>query len=173
MVDGDRCCRCWIGRRWRWCDWWSRGLLLFFSRLVVTATDSDGGSANVAAGVTGVASAVPAGITGVASVAAAAVTTAAAATALSFSAVAFSVPLAMHLSRYGRLPSWNKSRTQCLVIFHSTMKEILTLAIRCNFPSIVFKHALSKIQCHLNEIILEFEMNPRRIKITLRKVFQE
>lgn len=139
----------------------------------MTATDSDGGSANVAAGVTGVASAVPAGITGVASVAAAAVTTAAAATALSFSAVAFSVPLAMHLSRYGRLPSWNKSRTQCLVIFHSTMKEILTLAIRCNFPSIVFKHALSKIQYHLNEIILEFEMNPRRIKITLRKVFQE
>lgn len=138
----------------------------------MTATDSDGGSGNVAAGVTGVASAVPTGITGVASVAAAAVTTAAA-TALSLSAVAFSVPLAMHLSRYGRLPSWNKSRTQCLVIFHSTMKEILTLAIRCNFPSIVFKHALSKIQYHLNEIILEFEMNPRRIKITLRKVFQE
>lgn len=118
---------------------------------MVTATDSDGGSGNVAAGVTGVASAVPTGIAGVASVAAAAVTTAAAAaTALSFSAVAFSVPLAMHLSRYGRLPSWNKSRTQCLVIFHSTMKEILTLAIRCNFPSIVFKHALSKIQYHLN-----------------------
>ena len=34
------------------------------------------------------------------------------------SVLAFSLPVAMHLSRYGRLPSWNKSRTQCLVIFH-------------------------------------------------------
>lgn len=67
-----------------------------------------------------------------AATAAAATTAAATATALSFSTVAFSIPVAMHLSRYGRLPSWNKSRTQCLVIFHSTMKEILATAICCN-----------------------------------------
>lgn len=97
------------------------------------ATDGDGGPAYVAAGVTGVASAVPTGITSVAGIATTAVTTAAAAATLSFSTIAFSVPIAMHLSRYGRLPSWNKSRTQCLVIFHSTMKEILAMAIRLNF----------------------------------------
>lgn len=110
MVDGDCrcCCRCWIGRRWRWCSWRGRGLLLLFSGLMVIATGSDGGSADVAAGITGVTSAVSTGVSGVASVAAAAATTAAAtaaATALSISAVAFSVPVAMHLSRYGRLPS--------------------------------------------------------------------
>lgn len=63
----------------------------------------------------------------VADVVSTAATTDAATTALSFSAVAaaFTVPIAMHLSRYGRLPSWNKSRTQCLVIFHSsTTKDI-------------------------------------------------
>lgn len=133
MVDGDCRCYCWIGRRWRWCSWRSRGLLLLFSGLMVIATDSNGRSANVAVRVTGVASAVPTSVTGVVSVATAVVTTTTAATALSFS-----VPVAMQLSRYGRLPSWNKSRTQCLVIFHSTMKEILTMAIRCNFPCIVY-----------------------------------
>lgn len=105
--------------------------MLLLSGLVVIATDSNGGAADVAAGITGVAGAVSAGVAGVAGVSAA-VTTTAAATALSFSTIAFSVPVAMHLSRYGRLPSWNKSRTQCLVIFHSTMKEITAIAIRCN-----------------------------------------
>lgn len=103
----------------------------------MTATDRDGRSADIAAGITSVAGAVPTGVTDVVGVAAAAVTTAAAATALSFSSITFSVPVAMHLSRYGRLPSWNKSRTQCLVIFHSTMKEILATAICCNFLSII------------------------------------
>lgn len=111
------------------------------------ATDSNGGSADIAAGITGVVGAVPASVTGVAGTAAAVTTTAAAAaaTALPFSTIAFSVPVAMHLSRYGRLPSWNKSRTQCLVIFHSTMKEILAMTIRCNISCIVFKYALYKI----------------------------
>lgn len=59
--------------------------------------------------------------------------TADAATTLSFSTVAFTVPIAMYLSRYGRLPSWNKSRTQCLVIFHSsTTKDIPATAICCD-----------------------------------------
>lgn len=100
MVDGDCRCYCWIGRRWRWCSWRSRGLLLLFSGLMVIATDSNGRSANVAVRVTGVASAVPTSVTGVVSVATAVVTTTTAATALSFS-----VPVAMQLSRYGRLPS--------------------------------------------------------------------
>lgn len=98
------------------------------------AADSDGGS--VAIGVAGVTSVVAAAVTSavvcVAS-AVAIVTTTTATTALSFSTLAFSVPLAMHLSRYGRLPSWNKSRTQCLVIFHSTVKKILAMAICYNF----------------------------------------
>jgi hypothetical protein len=96
-----------------------------------------GGSDRPAAAATGVAGVivVTAAVSGVATtgtpaVVVATAAAAAAATALSFSAVAFSVPVAMHLSRYGRLPSWNKSRTQCLVIFHSsTMKEILAMAI--------------------------------------------
>jgi len=144
MIHGDcRYCSCrrWIGRqrwRWRWCSWRSRRLLLFFSGLMVIATDSDSGSADVATGVTGVTNTVPTSVTSVASVAAVVTTAAAAATTLSFSAITFSVPVAMHLSRYGRLPSWNKSRTQCLVIFHSTIKKILTMAIRCNFPSNCF-----------------------------------
>lgn len=104
----------------------------------MTATDSDGGPADIAAGVTGVTSAVSTGITGAAGIATTAITTTAAVATLSFS-VAFSVPVAMHLSRYGRLPSWNKSRTQCLVIFHSTMKEILAMAIRRNFPFYYFQ----------------------------------
>lgn len=104
---------------------------------MVIATDSNGGAADAAAGITGVAGTVSAGVTSVAGVSAA-VTTAAAATARSFSTIAFSVPVAMHLSRYGRLPSWNKSRTQCLVIFHSTMKEISATVIRCNLPPYCF-----------------------------------
>lgn len=151
MVDGDcrrRCCR-WIGRRWWCCSWRSGRLLLFFSGLVVITTDSNGGSADVAAGITGVAGAVPASVTDVVGIAAVVTTTAAAATALPFSTIAFSVPVAMHLSRYGRLPSWNKSRTQCLVIFHSTMKEILAMTIRCNLSCIVFKYAVYKTHCHL------------------------
>lgn len=94
------------------------------------------GAASIAAGVAGAASTVTAVVTtGVTVGISAAVTTAAAAaaSALSFSAVAFSVPVAMHLSRYGRLPSWNKSRTQCLVIFHSSkMKGILAAAMYCD-----------------------------------------
>jgi len=105
---------------------------------MMIATDNNGRSANVAARVTGVASVVPTDVTDIVSVATTVVTTATATTALSFSRVAFSIPVAMQLNRYGRLPSWNKSRTQCLVIFHSTMKEILTMAIRCNFPCIVY-----------------------------------
>lgn len=54
------------------------------------------------------------GVAGVAVV----ITTATTAAARPISVLAFSFPVAMHLSRYGRLPSWNKSRTQCLVIFH-------------------------------------------------------
>lgn len=101
MVDGD----CWIGRRWRWCSWRSGGLLLLFSRLMMTATNRDSRSADVAAGVTSIAGVVPTGVTGVTSVATAAVTTTATATALSFSCITFSLPIAMQLSRYGRLPS--------------------------------------------------------------------
>lgn len=120
-----------------------------------------GGNDRPAAAATGVAgvSVVTAAVSSVAttdvsavvatSAAAAAATTASAAAALTFSAVALSVPVAMHLSRYGRLPSWNKSRTQCLVIFHSsTMKEILAMAI-CYviflFHFIAFKYILYKI----------------------------
>jgi len=104
--------------------------LLLFARLMVTAASGGDGHTDVAAtdvpGVTGVVSAT---VTTAASVAtgiasATAATTVAiigvATTALSFSVVTFSLPVAMHLSRYGRLPSWNKSRTQCLVIFHSS-----------------------------------------------------
>lgn len=101
---------------------------------------ADGHGRPVAIGVAGVTSVVAAAVTSaVVNVASAAAivtnttTTTAATTALSFSTVAFSVPLAMHLSRYGRLPSWNKSRTQCLMIFHSTIKKILAMAICCNF----------------------------------------
>lgn len=75
------------------------------------ATDNNGRSANVAARVTGVASVVPTDVTDIVSVATTVVTTATATTALSFSRVAFSIPVAMQLNRYGRLPSWNKSRT--------------------------------------------------------------
>jgi len=138
MVDGDCrrcccrcCCRCWIGRWW-WCSWRTGGLLLLFSGLVMIATDSNDGSADVVAGITS--AAVSTGVTGIADVAAVATTT-----ALSFSTVAFSVPVAMHLNRYGRLPSWNKSRTQCLVIFHSTVKKILATAICRNFLFCYFK----------------------------------
>lgn len=136
--------------------------MLLLSGLVMIATDSNGGAADVAAGITGVAGTVSTGITGIADVAAA-VTTAAA--ALSFSTLAFSVPVAMHLSRYGRLPSWNKSRTQCLVIFHSTMKEILAIAICCNIPHILFKYALyvqDRLYKITYEIILKFEMILKR-----------
>lgn len=127
MVDGSWCC--WVGRRW----WWGRHgglllLLLLFSRLMVTA-GGGGGAAGTATGVagstTGIVTAV---ITAAAGGVDATVTTTA--TTLSLSAVALSLPVAMHLSRYGRLPSWNKSRAQCLVIFHSsTMKEIVATAI--------------------------------------------
>lgn len=118
-----------------------------------------GGNDRPAAAATGVAgvSVVTAAVSSVATTdvsavvatSAAAATTASAAAALTFSAVALSVPVAMHLSRYGRLPSWNKSRTQCLVIFHSsTMKEILAMAI-CYviflFHFIAFKYILYKI----------------------------
>lgn len=118
-----------------------------------------GGNDRPAAAATGVAgvSVVTAAVSSVATTdvsavvatSAAAATTASAAAALTFSAVALSVPVAMHLSRYGRLPSWNKSRTQCLVIFHSsTMKEILAMAI-CYviflFHFIAFKYVLYKI----------------------------
>lgn len=104
-------------------------------------TDGDGGP--IAIGIVGV-TCVAAAVTGVAiSVVSAAVivtTTTTAITALSFSTVAFSVPFAMHLSRYGRLPSWNKSRTQCLVIFHSIVKKILAMAICCKFLLCYFKY---------------------------------
>lgn len=111
---------------------------------MMTATDGDGGPVAVdVAGTTSVVAAIVTTSVAVGSAAAAAIvttntsttttTTTAATTALSFSTVAFSVPLAMHLSRYGRLPSWNKSRTQCLVIFHSTIETILAMAICCKF----------------------------------------
>jgi len=99
--------------------------------MVTAAGGGDGHADAAATDVPGVAAAVPATVATVAGVAAgttsatAATTTTVAiigvaATALSFSVVTFSLPVAMHLSRYGRLPSWNKSRTQCLVIFHSS-----------------------------------------------------
>lgn len=136
MVDGGRCR--WIDRRWR--RWsWRGGLLFLFPRLMVITGDD--GSAATSTGVAGVTGIVTGAVT--ASVVGIVATAAAAATALSFSAVAFSVPVAMHLSRYGRLPSWNKFRAQCLVIFHSsTMKGILATAICCNFLllSNVFKY---------------------------------
>lgn len=102
-------------------------------------TDGDGGS--IAIGIVGV-TCVVAAVTSVAIsvVSAAVIVTTTAITALSFSTVAFSVPFAMHLSRYGRLPSWNKSRTQCLVIFHSIVKKILAMAICCKFLLCYFKY---------------------------------
>lgn len=119
----------------------------------MTAADADGGS--VAIGVAGVTSVVAtAVISAVVNVASAVAivstttTTTTATTALSFSTLTFSVPLAMHLSRYGRLPSWNKSRTQCLVIFHSTVKKILAIAICCDFL-FCLKRILYKIYFHL------------------------
>lgn len=103
--------------------------MLLFPGLVVTATGSGNGDVDAAAGTPGIAGVVSAvvGVAGVAACTASSATAAtavavtrASATALSFSVISFSVPVAMHLSRYGRLPSWNKSRTQCLVIFHSS-----------------------------------------------------
>lgn len=114
------------------------------------AADSNGRAADAAARITGVAGVASTGVTGVAGVPTAVTTTAA--TALSFPTIAFSVPVAMHLSRYGRLPSWNKSRTQCLVIFHSTMKEISTIVIRCNLPRALI------CTRSIYEIILKFEI---------------
>lgn len=96
---------------------------------MTTASGGDGHADVAVTRISGIATVVSAAVTGAAGVTAstasatAATTVAvtdAATTALSFSAIAFSVPVAMHLSRYGRLPSWNKSRTQCLVIFHSS-----------------------------------------------------
>lgn len=110
------------------------------------ATDGDGGT--IAIGIVGV-TCVVAAVTSVAiSVVSAVIvtTTTTAITALSFSTVAFSVPFAMHLSRYGRLPSWNKSRTQCLVIFHSIVKKILAMAICCKF-----------LLCYILNIIFIYE----------------
>lgn len=77
-------------------------------------TDGDGGP--IAIGIVGV-TCVVAAVTSVAiSVVSAAVivtTTTTAITALSFSTVAFSVPFAMHLSRYGRLPSCSIGGCRC------------------------------------------------------------
>lgn len=120
MVDAGRCR--WFGRRWRRWNW--RGqLLLLFPGLVMIADDI--AAAGVAAAVVTSAADAVGVVVEVVSTAATADAAATAAAVLSFSAVTFTVPIAMHLSRYGRLPSWNKSRTQCLVIFHSsTTKDI-------------------------------------------------
>ena len=80
---------------------------------MMTITDRS----NVTVTIVGVISVAVAIRTASAAAAAAAAATATA-PAWPISVLAFSLPVAMHLSRYGRLPSWNKSRTQCLVIFH-------------------------------------------------------
>lgn len=91
-------------------------MLLFFSRLMMIATDGDSGP--VAIGVVGATSVVATIVTSVAvsrapATAIVTTTTTTATTALSFSTVTFSVPLAMHLSRYGRLPSCSIGRCRC------------------------------------------------------------
>lgn len=87
---------------------------------MMTVTDRSNVTVTVVAVVSVVVGISTASAAASASAAAAAASAAASATAAAWpiSVLAFSLPLAMHLSRYGRLPSWNKSRTQCLVIFH-------------------------------------------------------
>lgn len=124
MIDVRRCR--WIRRwwwRWWWRRWWwrwrrcycwrrrrrDRRLLLFFPRLdaMVTVTDRS----NVS--VTRAAPAVGARVAAIATTAASASASAATAPAWTISVLAFSLPLAMHLSRYGRLPSCSIGGCRC------------------------------------------------------------